>query len=146
MRRCGRCSLAYLKRFPIDVLKIDRAFIKDLLNNREDTAIINAILAMAHGLGLTVVAEGVETEEQLRLLRLFGCDEVQGYVYSRPLPTHKFKSLLARGDRTGQLPAGPAASPAKVVAITSGSRNSGGGRGQPRSRRAKSWRLTGTSG
>ena len=110
MRRCGRCSLAYLKRFPIDVLKIDRAFIKDLLNNREDTAIINAILAVAHGLGLTVVAEGVETEEQLRLLRLFGCDEVQGYVYSRPLPTHKFKSLLARGDRTGQLPAGLAAS------------------------------------
>ena len=86
----GHSSLAYLKRFPIDCVKIDRAFIKDTPENLEDVAITKTIIAMAQALGLSTVAEGVETAEQLELMKGLGCDQIQGYFFSRPLPADDF--------------------------------------------------------
>ena len=82
----GYSSLAYLKRFPVDKVKIDIAFIRDVTTNPDDAAITLAIIGMAHSLKLKVIAEGVETREQLEFLRANGCDEMQGYYLSRPLP------------------------------------------------------------
>jgi EAL domain-containing protein (putative c-di-GMP-specific phosphodiesterase class I)/GGDEF domain-containing protein len=86
----GHSSLAYLKRFPIDCLKVDRAFIKDTPENIDDVAIAKTIIAMAQALGLSTVAEGVETGEQRELLRDLGCDQIQGYFFSRPLASEDF--------------------------------------------------------
>lgn len=90
----GQSSLAYLKRFPLTKLKIDKAFIRTLLTDPRDAAITRAIIAMAHSLGLVACAEGVETQKQLDFLREPGCDEVQGYVYSPPLPVERATRLL----------------------------------------------------
>jgi diguanylate cyclase (GGDEF)-like protein len=90
----GFSSLSYLKRFPFDKVKIDRSFISDLLQNGSDAAIVSAIIAMSHTLGAKVVAEGVETEEQLRFLQDLHCDEVQGYLFSRPMPSEDIVDLL----------------------------------------------------
>ncbi|WP_158540885.1 EAL domain-containing protein [Thiomonas sp. X19] len=90
----GYSSLAYLKRLPVSALKIDRAFIKDLPNDAEDIAITKAVLLLARELGLRVVAEGVETAEQLEFLRSHGCDTYQGYFCSRPVPADEFAALL----------------------------------------------------
>jgi EAL domain-containing protein (putative c-di-GMP-specific phosphodiesterase class I) len=87
-------SLLLLKRFPFSTLKIDQSFIKEIINNHHDAAIITAIITMAHNLALKVVAEGVETEEQLAWLRAQQCDAAQGYLFSRPLPAHELTSLL----------------------------------------------------
>lgn len=92
----GYSSLSYLKRFPIDTLKIDQSFIKDITTNQDDYAIASTIIAMAHNLRLRVIAEGVETKEQLEMLRDKNCDEVQGYYFSRPLPEATLKLLLKR--------------------------------------------------
>ncbi|TXH91310.1 MAG: EAL domain-containing protein [Rhodoferax sp.] len=86
----GYSSLSYLRRFPIDELKIDRSFISDIHTNEDDAAIASAIVAMAHSLGLAVVAEGVECQEQAGLLASMGCSQVQGYLYARPMPAHAF--------------------------------------------------------
>lgn len=86
----GHSSLAHLKRFPIDCVKIDRAFIKDTPENTDDVVITRTIVAMAKSLGLSTVAEGVETAEQLELLKEMGCDQIQGYFFSRPLPAADF--------------------------------------------------------
>ncbi|MFZ6722892.1 EAL domain-containing protein [Undibacterium sp. Ji49W] len=95
----GYSSLAYLKRFPFDFIKIDRAFITDVCNSPEDAAIAKAIIAMAHSLGLRVVAEGVETMEQLQFLLDHHCDELQGYYFSPPVPAKKFLAMLVEGKR-----------------------------------------------
>jgi EAL domain-containing protein (putative c-di-GMP-specific phosphodiesterase class I) len=81
----GYSSLAYLKRLPINTLKIDKEFIGDLTHDPEDEAITSTVITMARSLGLTVVAEGVETVDQMRFLREHGCDEIQGYWLARPL-------------------------------------------------------------
>jgi len=94
----GYSSLAQLKRFPIDVLKIDQGFIRDIPQSEDDMAISAAIIAMGHSMGLSVLAEGVETEGQLAFLRERGCDSYQGYLCSRPLAADDFAALLqARG-------------------------------------------------
>jgi EAL domain-containing protein (putative c-di-GMP-specific phosphodiesterase class I) len=90
----GYSSLSYLKRFPIDNLKIDRSFIQDLPADGEDAAITRAIIAMAHSLKLTVIAEGVETDRQRQFLRQHNCNEMQGFLYSKPLNATAFRALL----------------------------------------------------
>jgi diguanylate cyclase (GGDEF)-like protein len=92
----GLSSLAYLKRLPINKLKVDRAFIKDLPQGGDDAAIVAAIASMAHSLHLTLIAEGVETEAQQRFLAAQGCELIQGYLYSRPVPAETVTGLLVR--------------------------------------------------
>ena len=82
----GYCALGYLKRFPIDELKIDRSFVETMEGDRRDASLVQAILALAHGLGLEVVAEGIETPGQQRLLKLLGCRLGQGYLFAPPGP------------------------------------------------------------
>ena len=90
----GYSSLSYLQRFPLSRLKIDQSFVRDLLTNENNAKITKAIIAMAHSLNLSVLAEGVETEAQLTRLREEGCDEVQGYLFSRPVCAKDFEALL----------------------------------------------------
>ena len=93
----GYSSLSYLKRFPIDTLKIDRSFVRDISVDPDDAAIVTAIISMAHSLGIQTVAEGVETEAQLAFLQAHGCDVVQGYYFSRPKPADDLAALLRGG-------------------------------------------------
>jgi EAL domain-containing protein (putative c-di-GMP-specific phosphodiesterase class I) len=98
----GYSSLSYIARLPLDTVKIDRAFISGAPGNAEDAAIVAGIVALVHSLKLKVVAEGVETEEQVRYLSGLGCDEAQGYHYCRPVPADRLLELLRAG---GALPA-----------------------------------------
>jgi diguanylate cyclase (GGDEF)-like protein/PAS domain S-box-containing protein len=93
----GHSSLSYLKRFPIDTLKIDRSFVEDLPDGFEDAAIVRSIIQLAHGLNLRVVAEGVETQAQLDFLRAHNCREAQGYYFSYPLPAAEIEELVKKG-------------------------------------------------
>ncbi len=106
----GYSSLSYLKRLPIDVVKIDRSFVQDLTVDESDAAIATTVIAIAHNLGLRVIAEGVETEEQLAFLRERRCDEMQGFLFSRPVPSEQLRKILAQAKRR---------SPAKVAADSS---------------------------
>lgn len=92
----GYCSLSYLKRFPLDTLKIDRSFVEDLSVDADDAAIVRSIIALGHNLNLKIVAEGVATEAQLRFLQEAGCDAVQGFLLSAAVPASDFAGLLAR--------------------------------------------------
>jgi len=93
----GYSSLAYLSRFAIDRLKIDQSFIRDITTNPVNASIATATIAMAHKLGKTVVAEGVETEAQMQFLRRHECDEMQGYLFSRPVPADELQAILREG-------------------------------------------------
>jgi len=90
----GYSSLSNLKRFPVDTIKVDRSFVRDLATNDEDKAIANAIIAMGRTLGMSIVAEGVETDAQATFLKAQGCDEIQGFFYSRALPPAEIEQLL----------------------------------------------------
>jgi len=90
----GYSSLAYLKRFPFDTVKVDQSFVRGIPGNSDDCAIVEAIIAMAHSLQLKVVAEGVETQEQLEFLRKLGCDQIQGYWFSKPIPSNEVVMLM----------------------------------------------------
>jgi EAL domain-containing protein (putative c-di-GMP-specific phosphodiesterase class I) len=92
----GYSSLSYVKNFPVNRLKIDQGFIRNLESDLNDAAIVRAIVSLGHSLNLDVIAEGVEREEQLEILRKEGCDEVQGYFFSRPLPSKDFIQLFHR--------------------------------------------------
>ncbi|MDH5484592.1 MAG: EAL domain-containing protein [Gammaproteobacteria bacterium] len=92
----GYSSLSYLKRFPIDVLKIDQSFIRDIKVDQESALLVKAIIAMAHGMGMEVVAEGVEQQEQLEFLRVNNCDTMQGYFFSRPVAANEIDVMLEK--------------------------------------------------
>ena len=92
----GHSSLRYLTRLPITALKIDRAFIQHMATNADDVAIVSTVIALGHNLKLKVIAEGVETDEQSKFLRLLRCDEFQGYLFSKPVPAEQVPALLAR--------------------------------------------------
>src|SRR5829696_7705683 len=90
----GQSSLTYLKHFPIDTVKIDKEFLRDVMTDETAAAIVSYVINLAHTLQLNVVAEGVETEEQYTFLRHYGCDQMQGYLFSRPLPTESVFPFL----------------------------------------------------
>jgi diguanylate cyclase (GGDEF)-like protein/PAS domain S-box-containing protein len=100
----GYSSLSYLKRFPIDVLKIDRSFVRDITASPDDAAIVTAIIAMAHSLEIKVIAEGVETLEQQEFLKQRDCDGMQGYYFSKPLSVEDFTRLLKKNQRLRLVP------------------------------------------
>jgi EAL domain-containing protein (putative c-di-GMP-specific phosphodiesterase class I) len=93
----GYSSLAYLMHFPISALKIDRSFIKDLSRDASAAAIVRTIIEMAHALGFTVIAEGVESASQAEFLRRHGCEQAQGDYFARPMPVAEFTALIAAG-------------------------------------------------
>jgi EAL domain-containing protein (putative c-di-GMP-specific phosphodiesterase class I) len=101
----GYSSLSYLRRFPVDVLKIDRSFVRDIPGCEDDAAMVAAIIELARGLRMRVIAEGVETEAQLEYLKRRGCDEVQGHVYGMAAPGPDVEALLRSGRRIFPHPA-----------------------------------------
>jgi diguanylate cyclase (GGDEF)-like protein/PAS domain S-box-containing protein len=100
----GFSSLAHLRRLPVDALKIDLSFVRGATTDRDDASVVTAVIAVAHSLGLRVVAQGVETEAQVTLLRSLGCDEVQGYLWGPPAPTEQCERLLAGGVLAASFP------------------------------------------
>jgi EAL domain-containing protein (putative c-di-GMP-specific phosphodiesterase class I) len=102
----GYSSLSYLRKFPVDALKIDQSFVGHITTSGDDASIVTAVISMAQSLKLRVVAEGVETLEQLAFLQARACDEAQGYYFSRPVPADNFAALLRVGlPRESMMPA-----------------------------------------
>ncbi len=96
----GYSSLSYLKSFSIDKLKIDQSFVRGIPADEQDSAIVKAIIAMAHALGLKTIAEGIEDESQANALKIYGCQQGQGYMYARPLSEEKFEEFLKYNEIT----------------------------------------------
>jgi len=108
----GYSSMSLMKQFPIDTIKIDRSFVRDLPDDSEDKAITQAIISMGKALGMTIVAEGVETAEQEAFLRDHACDEMQGFLFSKPVPSQQLAELLRSAPLLISPPLQPAASAA----------------------------------
>lgn len=102
----GYSSLGYLRDFPVDLLKIDRSFITDVTERHDDAVITRAVINLAHNLGIQVVAEGVETQEQLNFLKNHRCDLIQGYLISRPIPASELEQALSSGILNVDTPVG----------------------------------------
>ena len=96
----GYSSLSYLKRLPFDQLKIDQSFVRDMLNGHDHESIVNAIISLAQSLQLEVLAEGVETEAQLNVLKDLGCEIFQGYYFTRPVALERFETLVSQPQKT----------------------------------------------
>ena len=94
----GYSSLSYLKRFPIDTIKIDRSFVADIDTSKDDAEIIHTIINMGQTLNRRIIAEGVETQEQLDILKQYNCDEIQGYFFSKPLTQEDFTHFIRKLD------------------------------------------------
>ena len=101
----GYSALGYLRELPVDTLKIDRCFIAELDTSDDDSAIVQAIISMAKALGLRIVAEGVENAKQLEILKSLGCDQAQGYFFSRPVPGDEALSMIGKGKAAVSAPA-----------------------------------------
>ncbi len=117
----GYSSMSLMKQFPIDTIKIDRSFVRDLPNDSEDQAIAQAIISMGKALGMTVIAEGVETVEQETFLRNHACDEMQGFLFSKPLPPRQMADLLRSAPLHASPPLQPEAGAAAANAVVAGS-------------------------
>jgi predicted signal transduction protein with EAL and GGDEF domain len=113
----GYSSLGYLRKFPLDALKIDQSFIRQFSTVDEDTAIVTAVIGMAKGLKLQVIAEGVETKEELAFLQAHECDAAQGYYFSRPVAPEQFVKLLETGIPKSGHTLWPGAAAAAAVAV-----------------------------
>jgi diguanylate cyclase len=115
----GYSSMSYLRRFPIDKLKIDESFVKEMTSRPEAASIVRAMVSLAHSLNLKVVAEGVETPEQLQLLQQLRCDQYQGFLFSPALPADGFAALLNRPDTRPEFQAGfdPAATQSRLTVM-----------------------------
>ena len=94
----GYSSLSYLVSLPVDALKVDRSFVKEMRRSPQARQVVESVISMAHSLGMGVVAEGVETEDDAAILRALGCDEAQGYLYGKPLPAHEFAAASAAAE------------------------------------------------
>src|SRR5262249_29878929 len=123
----GYSSMSLMKQFPIDTIKIDRSFVRDLAQDSEDQAIAQAIISMGKALGMTVVAEGVETAAQQAFLRALHCDEMQGYLFSKPVPPRELAKLLRDPPRLASPPLQPEAQSAPVVPGNAASSKSAAG-------------------
>ncbi|MEY3515806.1 MAG: hypothetical protein RIS67_23, partial [Pseudomonadota bacterium] len=105
----GYSSLSYLKQLPIDTLKIDKSFIRQIGPNTNDNTLVETIIALGHSLGMVMIAEGVESEEHLQMLKQFGCDEIQGYWLSRPLPAEQCLAFIQEHEQRRRPLSTPAA-------------------------------------
>jgi EAL domain-containing protein (putative c-di-GMP-specific phosphodiesterase class I) len=128
----GYSSLFYLARVPVDALKIDRSFIRDLPGDHRSETTVRAIIALAHALDLHVVAEGIETREQMQHVKLLGCDTLQGYWLGRPMPAADLEALLARNapimEVRNAAPSRQSSLPARGSAAVPGSRTTSSSR------------------
>jgi EAL domain-containing protein (putative c-di-GMP-specific phosphodiesterase class I) len=116
----GYSSLSYLRKFPIDALKIDQSFVRQITTVPDETIIVEAVISMGRSLKLRVVAEGVETQDQLAFLQSHQCDEAQGYYFSRPVPPHQFANMLETSLREAAKDSGRVVSTQEVTRAVNG--------------------------